>query len=64
MISDTLILQLIIAISQFCSTAHNTQPYKGQCFETIWNCGHNTKDADIIITKTHRCIKDYLDQIK
>ena len=62
MISNELMIQLIIAVSQFCSTMHTTQPYKGQCFEIIWNCGHNTKDASVIVTQTGKCIKHYLDK--
>jgi hypothetical protein len=60
-------IQLIIAVSQFCSTvAYDRTGFTPReaitraCYERIWDCGHSTTDASTIAVKTHNCIDKYL----
>lgn len=64
--TETIALQLIIAVSQFCATAGyqpglSTEFQKTQsCYQIIWSCGHKTTDASTIAVETHNCIGKYL----
>lgn len=67
--SDIITIQLILAVSSYCgdgagATVYSTSPVS-ECFKRIWACGHNTKDASVIVSKTHNCItKDLKGELK
>lgn len=69
--TEAIALQLIVAVSTFCTTFYNQELKKVSetrmeqetpraCYQKIWTCGHKTTDATAISVETHNCIGKYL----
>jgi hypothetical protein len=64
--TEAIALQLIIAVSQFCSISYRPQLMESiqfsqrTCYHQVWTCGHKTTDASVIAVETHNCIGKYL----
>lgn len=59
--TDQIILQLILTITQYCNAAHYPDTVK-TCFNKIWNCGHKVTTSSVIITETHNCITKHINK--
>lgn len=59
--SQEIILQLIIAVSQFCQTYHTNAWDRKVCFDSIWQCGHKVeKSTNAVPFETHNCLTGYM----
>lgn len=59
MISSELMLQMILAVSQFCSVYHWYTPNRQQCVKELWLCARQTTEADTMPGNLFNCISHY-----
>lgn len=62
--SDALILELIKAITMYCTAANvDIANHRANCMDRMWKCSHNTTNSSVIVTKLNKCMKDDLERI-
>jgi len=60
--TDKLILEMITAISLYCSTMHGGVEERTVCYKQIWACSHKVKQTNAMICELHNCIANQLEK--